>query len=93
MAAFVTATSLSFPGGSGGVRAVIAVGLMTVTPVARTSPIRTLAVAENPIPVMATAVPPAEGPEAGAMLVTGAGAPVIEKTTPSPPAPPQMVVP
>ena len=91
---FDTATSFSLPGGSGGVSAVISVELTTVTPFAGMPPIQAPAIAEKPLPVMVTAVPPAEGPEVGAMPVTGAGTPVLStKTTPVPPDPPCRVVP
>ena len=60
-----------------GVVAVMLVALATVTPVAATPPMVTLAPATKPVPVIVMLVPPATVPEVGAALVTvGAAAAV-----------------
>jgi hypothetical protein len=56
--------------------AVIDVLLLTTTLVAAVPPRLTVAPDWNPVPVMVTAVPPAAGPELGAIeLTVGAGLP------------------
>ncbi len=50
--------------------AVIEVALTTVTLVAATPPIVTVAPVVKPVPVSVTAVPPAAGPDAGLIAVT-----------------------
>ena len=57
----VTVTS-TVPAASAGAVAVIAVALLTVTPVAAVVPNFTVAPARNPVPVIVTLVPPANGP-------------------------------
>ena len=63
---FVTTTSTS-PAACAPVVAVIVVWLTTVTPVAATPPIVTVAPSTNSVPVIVTLVPPAAGPEVGAI--------------------------
>jgi hypothetical protein len=67
-------TTLTGPAAWTGAVAVIDVALTTVTLVAAVPPNFTVAPERNPVPVIVVAVPPAAGPEAGAIDVTvGAG--------------------
>ena len=67
-------TTLTAPAACAGAVVVINVALTTVTPVADVPPNFTVAPVKNPVPVIVTAVPPAAGPDAGAIPVTvGAG--------------------
>src|SRR5256712_6111162 len=73
MSAFVTTTAFVAFGACGPVVPLIVV-VVTVTPPSATPPIVALAPPWKSVPVMVTAMPPAEGPFAGEMLETvGAG--------------------
>ena len=63
-------TILAAPAVPAGVMAVIVVSLLTVTLVAATPPIFTVAPDVKCSPVIVTTVPPASAPLAGAMAVT-----------------------
>ena len=65
MFAVVTLTSTFDLGAPGGETTVIEVDEMTVTSSAATSPKRTVAGLENPVPVIVTVVPPAAEPFLG----------------------------
>jgi len=67
--AFVTVTSTVLAA-SAGATAVIDVAELTVTLVAATLPKLTRSPEANPVPVMVTDVPPAEGPVVGLIAVT-----------------------
>src|ERR1700741_4148724 len=65
---------LTAPSACAAVVAVIVFAFTTATPVAAVPPRVTLAPATNPVPVIATDVPPADGPDVGLTPVTvGAG--------------------
>jgi hypothetical protein len=69
-------TTLTAPAVCAAVVAVIDLLLTTTTPVAAVPPKVTVAPDWKPVPVMVTAVPPAVGPELGAIALTvGAGLP------------------
>jgi hypothetical protein len=71
---FVTTTLTAVPADPAGATAVRLVALLKVTPVAAVAPNLTVAPLWNPVPVIATDVPPAAGPEVGLMLVTDGAA-------------------
>jgi len=71
--ALLTVTS-TVPPASAGATAVIEVAELTVRLEAAVDPNLTVSPAANPVPVMVTDVPPAEGPLFGLTAVTVAGA-------------------
>src|SRR5262245_17068262 len=69
-AAFTTLTAFREPGSRTGVEASISVSPTTTTSSAITPPMVSDAPGKKPVPATATAVPPAAGPELGAIAAT-----------------------